>query len=87
MIAWESDLRGLPENGIQRDAWTAGCVSILPIKAHEAKSLPNSLSVQPCRFSVMIDRSAGMSSSDGISSECSVAVTATVSGTGSGSES
>ena len=64
-----------------------GCERILPIKAHEAKLVPNSLSVQPCRFSVMTDRSTGMQDSDGNSSECSVAVTATVSGTGSRSES
>lgn len=63
------------------------CECILPIKAHEAKPLPNSLSVQPCRFCEMIDRSAGMQDNDGNSSECSVAVTATLSGTGSRPES
>ena len=52
---------------------SSACERILPMKAYDAKPVPNSLSVQPCRFPTPVGDSVGDAS------ECSVAVTDTVS--------
>ena len=94
MIAWKSECKKAARiSKIEASIDSRMCESIIPIKAYRLEPLQNLLSVQARRSSVMVDWSAGIQDSVGISSECSVAVTATpeiieeVSGSGSRSDS